>query len=382
MNKTTITLFLFIILPFLVFTQVDKLAEQIDTIAQRHLEEDEIVGLSIAIVSHNEVIFSNGYGAKTIGTTQTIDSLTNFLTASISKLFTATAIMQLHEQGKIDLNAKLTDYIPEFVMKDERYKEITIYHLLTHTSGLANYFKPNFIKPIDDSHALTDFAHKLADKKLKFKPGVSLSYKTYSNTGYDILGLVIERISGQVFSDYMDEHILKPIGMNSSSFFIDRIDEERRSTPHKKSWLTGRVKASHYYPDIPQDKPCGNLNSCAADLCKWMIHNLAIYHNKDYDGLIQQSSLEKMWTTSEAIDNFKISIGLGWWIDESDEYGKYLFHVGNDPGFSAILLLSPQNNFGIVVLCNAMYPMKAVWNEIPFEIIDLFKTEWNNKQTK
>ena len=140
------------------------------------------------------------------------------------------------------------------------------------------------------------------------------------------------------------------------------------------------ITVSNYYPDIAQDKPCGNLNSCSEDLCKWMLHNLEIHHSKN-TGLISAGTLEQMWTTKETIHGSSTSIGLGWWIVESKQYGTYLFHVGNDPGFSATLVLSPQNNFGIVVLSNAMYAMDQVWNDIPFEIIDLFQDNWKSKTT-
>lgn len=341
------------------------------------MERDKLVGLAVGIVQQGRVSFAKGYGTREMHKNLPVDSLTNFLTASISKLFTATGILQLCEAGEIRLSDKLIDYVPEFTMKDTRYREITIYQMLTHTAGLPNFFSPNFIRPTPDSLALSKFAEKLATKKLPYPPGVALSKETYSNTGYNLLGLVIERVTSQTFSDYMDENVLGPVGMKNSSFFYTRIPENLRSTPHKKNRLTGKISPSRYYPDIPQDKPCGNLNSCIADLCRWMIHNLQIYRGQTPAGaVLERKTLEKMWTTQEQISGFKTSIGLGWWIVESEIYGKYLFHVGNDPGFSATLMISPANDFGIVLLCNGRYPMEQVWNEIPFEIIDLLAGNW------
>jgi len=378
MNSNFLLAFLLTFFSLCAFSQVSlNLENKIDSIVEHHLEVDKIVGFSVGIVKNGEVLFTKGYGTRTMGEEQPIDSLTNFLTCSISKLFTATAIMQLEEQGKIDLNERLITYLPDFEMKDKRYKEITIHHLLTHTSGLPNFYKHNFIKPAHDSLALQMFADKLKSKKLKFEPGVALSYDTYSNTAYNILGLVIERITGQNYSEYMNQQVLKPVGMTNSSFFYKEIPANRRSTPHKMNFITKQVKVADYYPDIPQDKPCGNLNSCSADLCKWMIHNLSLHHSDGSDeAVIKQETLQKMWTTTERIEGFNTSIGLGWWIVDSEDYGKYLFHVGNDPGFSANLIVSPKNDFGVVVLCNGMYPRFEVWNDVPFEIIDLFKGEW------
>jgi CubicO group peptidase (beta-lactamase class C family) len=354
-----------------------QIENNIDSVVLQLMSANKIIGLSIGIIKNDSIYFSKGYGTKKINEEAPIDSLTNFLTCSISKLFTATAIMQLYEQGKIDIHKKLTDYIPNFVLKDERYKVITIEQMLTHTSGLPNIFNRNFVQTKNDSLALTLFAKKLYRKKLSFEPGVQLSAKTYSNTAYNILGLVIEKISGQTFSSYIDKNILQPAGMNNSSFFYKKIDESRRSTPHKKNRLTGKVKASSRYPDVIYDKPCGYLNSCSYDLCKWMLHNLSIYNNTIKEkGVLKQNTLTDMWTTKRTIPPYKTSMGLGWWIVNSDKYGKYLFHVGNDPGFSATLIISPENNFGIVVLCNGMYPKDIVWNKVPFEIINLFSNGW------
>ncbi|MGB3078054.1 MAG: serine hydrolase, partial [Saprospiraceae bacterium] len=272
---------------------------------------------------------------------------------------------------------KLTEYVPDFVMKDPRYKDITIEQMLTHTSGLPNIFNTNYIHPKNDSTTLTEFAKKLAQEKLKYEPGVQLSEKTYSNTAYNILGLVIEKVSHQTYSQYISEHILEPVGMDSSSFFYKKIPAARRSKPHQKNWLTGKIKKSNYYPDIPQDKPCGNLNSCSYDLCRWMQHNLSIYNlTNTTKGVLKRKTLVDMWTTKKEIPPYKTTMGLGWWIVPSEKYGKYVFHVGNDPGFSATLNIFPGNDFGIVLLCNALYPKDIVWNKLPFEIISLFSEGW------
>lgn len=350
---------------------------RIDSVVSKAMTENKIVGLSLGIVKNGEIFYLKGYGTREVRKEEPVDSFTNFLTCSISKLFTATAIMQLVEGGKIDITKKLTDYVPDFVMKDPRYKEITIEQMLTHTSGLPNIFNVNYIHPESDSTALTEFAKKLSKEKLSYAPGVQLSEKTYSNTAYDILGLVIERVSHQTYDHYINEHILKPVGMDRSRFSYKEIPTERRSKPHQKNWLTGKIKVSGYYPDIPQDKPCGNLNSCSYDLCRWMLHNLSIYNSaRTKRPVLKRSTLVDMWTTRKEIPTYKTTMGLGWWIVPSEKYGKYVFHVGNDPGFCATLNISPANNFGIVLLCNALYPKEIVWNKLPFEIMSLFSEGW------
>lgn len=360
-------------LPIITFAQKDNSpsTKTIDSIVNNTLCENDIPGISLGMVKDGHTFYFKGYGTKNVETGAPIDSFTNFLTCSISKLFTATAIMQLIEQGKININDKLTKYVPEFKMKGEGYKDITIRHMLTHTSGLPNIGNKHFIHPENDSMALTTFAHKLRKKKLSFKPGVQLNAKTYSNTAFDILGLVVERVTHQTYSQYVTSKVLLPAHMDSSSFFYQLINSNRRSSPHKKKWLTRNVRVSHYYPDIPQDKPCGNLNSNTYDLCQWMIYNLALYNNPTLqNGILKPETLATMWTKQETIPGYSTSIGLGWWIVESKKFGKYVFHVGNDPGYSATLIIVPKNNFGLVLLCNAVYPKEIIWNKLAIELLD------------
>jgi CubicO group peptidase (beta-lactamase class C family) len=104
-----------------------------------------------------------------------------------------------------------------------------------------------------------------------------------------------------------------------------------------------------------------------------MLHNLAIYNGTLPDKqVVSRTTLQDMWTTKEKIAGYTTSIGIGWWIAESKKYGKYVFHDGNDPGFCAALIISPANDFGIVILCNALFPKGLIWNKLPFEIMDVF----------
>jgi len=341
----------------------------IDSLITAVMRAEKIPGLSLAIVMHGEIKYIKGYGSRDVGKDQPIDGRTNFLTCSISKLFTATAVMQLVEAGKLDLSQKLTAYVPDFRMSDERYLDITLDMLITHTSGLPNIFQRHYIDPPNDSLALSYFAQALSRERLAFPPGVELSAKTYSNTGIDILGLVIERVTGMTYSRYVTDHVLKPVGMDSSSFFIQDINPERSAQPHVRNMLEG-THVSDYYPDIAQDKPCGNLNSNALDLSRWIIHTLAIWKKEPLaNAVIKPETFEDMWTTHRSIPGKRTSIGLGWWVYDSERFGRYYFHVGNDPGFSATLNIYPAMDIGIVILTNAEYPKDIIWNKIPADIL-------------
>jgi CubicO group peptidase (beta-lactamase class C family) len=260
-------------------------------------------------------------------------------------------------------------------MMDDRYREITLDMVMTHTSGLPNIGNRHFIHPPNDSMALTEFAQALSRKKLAYPPGVDLSADTYSNTGYDILGRVIERVSGITYARYVTDHVLKPAGLDSSSFFIQDIDPARTARPHGKN-LFGAVHVSSYYPDIPQDKPCGNLNSNARDLARWCIHIMNIHKKTPPPhAVVSHETLENMWTPHRIIKGKKTAMGLGWWMNDSDRFGRFFFHVGNDPGFSATLNIYPSLDIGIVILTNAQYPMNIVWNKIPGEMMSILTSK-------
>jgi len=150
---------------------------KIDSIVNGYLINNKIVGLSIGIVKNEQLFYSKGYGFTNIDSQYAISDSTRVLMASIGKLFTATAIMQLVEDGKLDLNKRLIDYLPEFKMKDERYTQITLYHLMTHSSGLPwdVYMKSKS----DVKNELKNYYTAFEKVKLKFNPGEKFSGATY-----------------------------------------------------------------------------------------------------------------------------------------------------------------------------------------------------------
>ena len=368
-----------IILPFilLIFTlnslgqeRDSILRDKIDSIVTMYMATNDIVGISIGIVKNNKIYYTKGYGTARINTNKPIDTLTNFHAASISKLFTTTAIMQLVEAGNLNINKYLTDYLPNFKMKDERFKKITIKEMLNHTSGLPYFTNYNWDHPNNDRFALKNFVLKSEFDSLQFSPGKDIGY---SNLAFDILGYIVEKEANQSFEDYVYEKILKPSGMVNSSFDYYKINTGRRSSPHIKTGQSNNVTVSEIYPYNKEQAPCGTLNSCAFDLSKWIVENLTIYNDStnSYKGIIKHETLLRMWTPTRNYNNPAVFLGLGWWKRESKEYGNYFFHCGLDVGFSSSLTIFPEKSFGIVVLCNGDYPYNIVYNKIPFEINQL-----------
>lgn len=368
---------------------------KVDSIIKQRMIENRILGLSIGIVKNGEIFYCKGYGYTNLDSIYPVASDTRFVTGSITKLFTVTAIMQLVEQGKLDLNKKLIDYIPDFQLRGNRYREITLFHLITHTSGLPwdNYLA----KSENDSTSLKQFIYSLKNAKLNFKPGEKFSGQTYSNTGYDILGYLIEKITHISFDKYVELNILNKTGMKNSAFSYTKIPTNKFALPHKLAGNTKEINRFNLYGEIkdknpilkypelniiewknyqidkPEHHPSGWLYSTAYDLSNWMLHNLTVFNDSlNYENhFLNNSTLKEMWTSQKKIENKKTSIGLGWWKYDDTVKGNYVFHVGRIPGYSSTLMIFPDKNIGIAILCNGMYADQIIWNSLPFEVLKI-----------
>ena len=329
------------------------LRSKIDSMIVTEMPKEKAVGVAIGIVKNGEIWYNKGYGSKKLNTNTPIDSLTNFHVASISKLFVATAIMQLIERGKISLDAKLLDYISVNKLNDQRYKSITIQHLLTHTSGIPDTDDYDWNKPKYDSLALKSYCIQYIETKyLRFEPGTKFEY---SNVAFNILGLVIEVITKKSFEDYEYEEVLRKSGLVHSSFEYSKIDLSRRSSPHiLKFW---KVKVSKIYPYNREHSPSGTLNSCTYDLCQWILEMQRIYDDttNSYHGVISHRSLKEMWSVKHTSFSSNQFVGLSWWLDKSP-YGLWTWSTGGDIGYKCILDIYPKQKMGVIMLINGEYP--------------------------
>jgi CubicO group peptidase (beta-lactamase class C family) len=367
----------------------------IDSIVNKYAKEYSIVGLSIGIVE-NDSTYTHHFGNTDLENRFVVFDSTMFHLASISKLFTATAILQLVENNKLSLEDKLVDILPEFRTKDKRYAEIRVRHLLTHSSGLK--WNNKLKKSPDDTSSISLYIQNLEKSKLKFTPGEKMSYKTYSNVGYNLLGIVVERVSGQRFDDYIYENILQPVEMYRSTYYYEEIDSSHLAIPQivagnsrkiRRLNLFGidskrnpiikgeplQLESYSVYGEEYEHNPSGNLISTAKELTLWMQHNLEIYSDSTFKGILKQSTLKEMWATQKGIPDSRTSIGWGWWIYQDDKFGTSVFHVGNNPGFCSILMIYPEKNFGITILCNGWYAQEVVWHKITEEITNLYLEE-------
>jgi CubicO group peptidase (beta-lactamase class C family) len=202
MKYTILTLTLiFCIYPSFSQTNIQptSLQYKLDSVFNQAENIFELPGFAIGIIKSNKIVYEKGFGLRKIGKQNHIDSKSLFHMASVSKPFTATAIMQLVDKGKIKLESLLTDYIPYLKMKDPRYKKITIRQVLTHTSGFPDVKDYDWDKPQYDEKALERYIKdSVSTSELLFEPGTQFSY---SNMAYDVLAEVIKQVSGIPFEN-------------------------------------------------------------------------------------------------------------------------------------------------------------------------------------
>jgi len=316
--------------------------EKVDSIVIQKMNQYNIPGLSIGLIKDGDIIYNTGYGIKDIENKGLITENSIFHTASISKLFTAIAVMKLVQEEKIAIEDKLVALLPELKFNDQRVKKITIKHLLNHTSGLPDINNYHWDNNNQSDQSLKKY---LLGLELSLDSSPAQEYQ-YSNLAYDILGLVIAEVSGVTFDDYLKEHILNNSNMPNSDFRYFKIIDSLKTTPHSKSWITHNIYARETYPYTREHGPSSTLNSSSKELCNWMISFLKTLDN--------QSLNTKHLMMTEPSFNSKRSIGLGFQLSGIDSK-KTIGHYGGDKGFRSYLVMIPEEKMGLVLLANCDY---------------------------
>jgi len=294
-----------------------------------------------ALVSeHGNVILKKGYGYANIEWNVPNEPDTKFRIGSISKQFTAMLIMQLVEKGSVKLDGKISDYLPYY--PKETGEKITVHQLLTHTSGIFNYTNaPEFFaKERFFPHTPEEITKLFSDKELDFEPGTKWSY---SNSGYIVLGAIIEQVSGKSYEQVLQENILTPLGMNSTGF-----DHWEKIIP-KRAWGYNRILDSYenaQYIDMSLPHAAGSLYSTVEDLNIW---GEALYTDK----LVSYESLKKMMTPY--MNNYGYGLGiykLG--IGEGKDSVTLVRHSGGINGFNTYMERTIEDKNTIILLSNTV----------------------------
>ena len=304
---------------------------QADMLLRSYAQADRFSGVAL-VAKDGKPIFRKAYGLANREWDVPIAQDTKFRIGSITKQFTAAAILQLAEQGKLSLDDPISKYYPA---APPSWAPITLKHLLTHTSGIPSYTAiPGFFgMPSRTERSPQDVVALTQDMPLEFKPGEKFNY---NNTGYVLLGYVIEKVSGQAYRTYLQEHILKPLGLSNTGY-----DLTEPLLPHRAAGYasapSGRItNASYLAMSLPY--AAGSLYSTADDLLAW---DLALRSGK----VISPASVTAMFT------DYGFGYGYGQFVEVRD--GKRVWqHGGGINGFVSMLSRYPDQGLTVVLLSN------------------------------
>ena len=270
---------------------------------------------------------------------------TIFRAASVSKTFTATAVMQLVEQGKLELNRDITGYIGGLDYTNKTGTSLTLKHLMTHSSGLASGEGAEYGDfALDHRYPLADYMKDLTLTVAK-PPGEAYSY---NNIGFSLQGYIVEKVSGEQYGDYTQKHIFQPLGMESSSFTLTPDKLSRLAVPYNT-----RMQAGSQYPNVPDSAPSGGLLTTGADMARFMLAQLngGVYGKAT---ILKAASVEDMQRSSFSIHPQIAGAGYGFESTYPQDYNgrDVIGKLGDLQGFHSAMWLLPKERTGIFISYN------------------------------
>lgn len=322
---------------------------------EKVMKEENIAGAAVAVSKHGEIIYENGFGVRNIKSQEPTTPETIFGTASITKSFTAMAIMKLEEEGKLSVQDPVTKYLPEFMIPGVEDMEcIKIHHLLSHTTGLPP------MRRRQDLNQLDEHLSYLSSEEIKLlgKPG---EYFSYCNDTFLLLGAIIERLTGRLYRKYITEHILNPLRMYRSTYSLDELGKyDNVSIPYdykrEKSCLE---EAS--WPQLGNYEVGGGVRSTVLDLLKY--GQVYVTDPEEINPpVISKDQVSKMWQHVHPIGR---NTSYCYALQVTPNYHSaftLVEHGGGQPGVSSNFGFVPEEGLVIAVLCNvSAVPSGDIW---------------------
>ena len=301
--------------------------ENLDSKIDQYLKEIQYNG-SILIVKNGKIVISKGYGMANFENKIPNMPNTIFRIGSITKQFTAVSILQLQEQGLLNVEDTLNKYISDYPSGNK----ITLRHLLTHTSGIAEHTVPKNLLNLQKENAPKDIIDLFKKQPLDFKPGTRFNY---SNSNYVLLGYVIEQMSGVTYAQYIADHIFKPLQMNNSSYDKNDFDTQKHATGYVGSNLNYFPPA--YKIDMSVPYAAGAISSTVEDLYLW---DQALYTTK----LLTKTSIDTMFTP------FLSGYAFGWIVSKIEK--GVVEHGGGIPGYTSLIRRNMNEMNTVILLSN------------------------------
>src|SRR5215469_5086052 len=304
---------------------------EVDDLMSRYT--GEVPGASLLVIRDGKAIVRRGYGYANLEEHVAAGPETNYRLASVTKQFTAACILLLEQEGKLRLQDRVRKWLPELPASDDR---ITLYELLTHTGGLIDYedlIPPDRTTQLDDADVLRMIA---SQQRLYFEPG---SAYRYSNGGFVLLGLIVQRVSGMDLADFMKARIFQPLGMKHTLMY------KHHRGPQVTDRAYGYSDSNGKWTRTDQDitsatRGDGGVYSSIDDLAKW---DAALYTDK----LLNADSRRMSFTAHTPTDDPSIGYGFGWRIT-----GDTVWHSGESMGFRNVIVRWPKQHLTVIILSN------------------------------
>jgi len=315
---------------------VKALSAEFDKLLSAQYKPGE-TGCAAIVAIKGQVVYKKAFGMANLELNVPMQPDMVFRIGSITKQFTAVAILQLMEQGKLSLQDDITKYIPDY--PTQAYK-ITIENLLTHTSGIKSYTNvPEFMKYVKEDLKPAELIDKFKNQPMEFAPGTKWNY---NNSGFFLLGYIIEKVSGMTYQDYIEENLFKPAGMTNSLYGSDRKIVKNRAYPYQPD---GENTVNADYMSMLLPYAAGSIMSTVEDLYKW---NRALLSYK----LIKKESLDKAWTEFKLNDGKGTHYGYGWFMNEI-QGSPVIEHGGGIFGYLTNGIYLPKEDVFVAVFSNS-----------------------------
>ena len=315
----------------------------VEAYLKSEMASDHIPGLSVGVVHDGALVLADGYGLANVELSEPATKETVYEIASITKSFTATAIMMLVEEEKIELDKPISHCLR--CLPNSAWSDITVRQLLTHTSGIPNF---NSLAGFTDSMGRDELLQGVASLELEFNPGAQSSY---SNTGYLLLGLIIECVSRKSFGTFLQESIFEPLGMAATRVNDPNESIRNRACGYIAKW--NYIDGIYSFDKLPAWHPSGTfasgcLVSTVVDLVKW---DAALSTEK----LLKKSSLKQMWIPAVLASGETTHYGFGWIVGEHRGHG-YIGHGGITSGFWGYMMRFVCHRLTVILLTNRQCP--------------------------
>ncbi len=313
----------------------DQATDPIGEFVRTEMQQQHIPGLTLLVSKNGKPIRTEGYGVSNLELNVPARPETIFQSGSVGKQFTATAVMMLVEAGKVGLEDPLSKYFPE---APSSWKQVTVRELLSHTAGFTDY-----PEHFDERKDCTEeqLLRIVEAIPLAYPPGTSWSY---SNLGYLTLGILIHRVTGEFYGDFLQQRIFRPLDMSTTRIISEADIIPNRSAGYRL--VNGELKNQEWVSPSLNTTADGSLYFTILDLAKW---DAALYTEK----LLKKSSLAQMWTVAPLRDGKPNSghYGYGWFIESQDGH-RVIEHEGQWQGFETQISRYVDDDLTVVVLTN------------------------------